>query len=500
MRRLSSILDHESLLDAILDAVIPLTGAQRALVLLQQGTQLEVARGRDVSRESLPSDAGQISLTLARRCMAQNELLEFDELSTRPDLREIKSIQLNQLFSAVCVPLRKQNQPFGVLYLDSSLPTMTPTPGDREMLEAFAAQASVCLVNADLIRELENSKVVLTRENQELIAKVQGNWRFASLIGRSEEMQKLFERLRLVKDLDLSVVLIGESGTGKELVAQALHSEGARAKQSFVPVNCGAIPANLFESEFFGHVRGAFTGANVDRPGLVEQADHGTLFLDEIGDMPIEFQPKLLRFLESGEYRRVGETRVRKSNVRVISATHRDLRKMADEGTFRADLFYRLDGVHVDLPSLRERRVDIPILIEHFFKLAVERFQRAVNGMTNRALQSLLAYPWPGNVRQLRHAIEGACALVRDGESLDVSHLQLHLPDLTVTRMVTPQLAEPSLPIALQDAMTTAERQTLTAALDRHDWNITRSAKELGISRQHLHNRIRHHGLERPKG
>ncbi|MEZ4648650.1 MAG: sigma 54-interacting transcriptional regulator [Candidatus Eisenbacteria bacterium] len=356
MRRLSSILDHESLLDAILDAVIPLTGAQRALVLLQQGTQLDVARGRDVSRESIPADAGQISLTLARRCMAQNELLEFDELSTRPDLREIKSIQLNQLFSAVCVPLRKQNQPFGVLYLDSSLPTMTPTPGDREMLEAFAAQASVCLVNADLIRELENSKVVLTRENQELIAKVQGGWKFATLIGRSEEMQKLFERLRLVKDLDLAVVLIGESGTGKELVAQALHSEGTRAKQSFVPVNCGAIPANLFESEFFGHVRGAFTGANVDRPGLVEQADHGTLFLDEIGDMPIEFQPKLLRFLESGEFRRVGETRVRKANVRVISATHRDLRKMADEGTFRADLFYRLDGVHVDLPPLRERR------------------------------------------------------------------------------------------------------------------------------------------------
>ncbi len=496
-RQLSSILNHGELLDAILDAVIPLFNAQRGMILLREGESLRVARGRDLEQEHLPADIGQISHTLAGQCLSENRIVEFDQLST-PEYKDIQSIRVNQLFSAVCCPLRRQKDPFGVLYLDSSNSSMTPAALDREILEAFAAQAAISLINSELIRDIEDRRVILARENEELRTAVQGGWQFASLIGRSEEMQTLFEKMRLVKDLDLSVVLIGESGTGKELVAQALHSEGGRSKSPFVPVNCGAIPGELFESEFFGHIMGAFTQAVKDRPGLVEQADGGTLFLDEIGDLPREFQPKLLRFLESGEFRRVGENRTRHSSVRVVSATHRDLRKMVSEGTFRQDLYYRLNGMHIDLPPLRDRREDIPLLIDHFFTKTKERFKRDIQGMTNRALKSLMDYQWPGNVRQLRHVIEGACALVREGESLDVAHLQLHLPDLKTASVPANGVADESMPKKLHDAVTAAERQCIRQSLERNDWVITKAAGELGISRQHLHNRLRLHGLVRP--
>jgi transcriptional regulator with GAF, ATPase, and Fis domain len=494
-RRLSSILDHNALLDAILDEVIPLANAERGLILLRENGELQPVRGRTGSGESLPADARLVSQTLAQTCMEENRILRYDNLSDIPELRESKSIRLLDLYSAVCLPLREKGLPFGVLYLDSSLPTLSTQSGS-ELLEAFAAQAAVCLTNAKLMGEFEETKVLLTRENQDLRAEVQGGWSFSNIIGRSPQIQRVFERVRLIKDLDISVLLLGESGTGKEMFARALHREGRRANQPFVAINCAAVPAELFESELFGHLKGSFTGATEDRPGLIEQADGGTLFLDEVGDMPLPFQVRLLRFLQSGEFRRVGERTDRHADVRIISATNQDLKALIEERKFREDLYYRLEGVRVEIPPLRDRRDDIPLLVDHYFEATRKKHPRVLTGITERAYRLLVSHPWPGNVRQLVHAVQGACALVPEGKPLDEVQLRAHLQGPTGDATAGPP--EEMNELTLHDAVSRAERDCLEATLRRHSWNITRAARDLQISRQHLHNRIRVHGLVRP--
>ena len=494
-RKLSSILDQDALLDAILDAVIPLARAERGIILMLQDGEMSSVRGRDRRGEVLNDDAVRVSKTLAQQCLEENRIRHFSDLNNAPELREVKSIRALDILSAICIPLHDKGRPFGVLYLDSHLPTL-PLRSQSELLEAFAAQASVSLSNARLLEQLEESKSILVRENEDLRAEVRGRRGFENLVGESPAMQRVFERIRLVKDLDVPVLVLGESGTGKELVARAIQSEGARSEEPFVPINCGAVPSELLESELFGHEKGAFTGATRAHPGMVEQANGGTLFLDEVGDMPLPFQLKLLRFLESGEFRRVGDAEQRHADVRVISATNRALGEMLG-GTFREDLFYRLDGVRIELPPLRERREDIPLLVSYYLEKIQERHPREIRGITERAQRFLNSYPWPGNVRQLVHALRGACALVPDGRALDESHLTSHLADLNGQPTNGKSILSDSR--NLQEIVAEAERTGIERALQDHDWNITRAAKDLGISRQHLHNRIRVHDLERPK-
>ena len=497
--RMSSALGQSTLLDTILGEVIPLADAHRGLILLADGSELQVVHGRNKDGSPLSLDLKSFSLTLARRCLEANRLIDFDNLSEREDLAEVRSIRVNDLLSAVCLPLVDKDVPFGVLYLDSPRIAVLPTDGEKRLLEAFASQLSVCLINARLIQKLEESQTVLKRENYDLRAAVKGANSFAGMIGSSPPMQNLFHRLNLVKDVNAPVLLHGESGTGKELVARALHSEGPRSDRPFVAVNCGAIPGDLLESELFGHKKGAFTGAINDQPGLVEQAHMGTLFLDEIGDMPLKSQVSILRFLELGEYRRVGGSEVQHADVRLISASNKDLNVGIEENWFREDLFFRLNVVRLDLPPLRERPEDVPLLIDNFFHKVLETFPREIKGITSGALEMLLAYHWPGNVRQLIHVIQGSCALVPDGEYLSETQLLLQLPGLESA--ISSRPTRPSgPPRLLQDAVAGAERECIAAALERHKWNITKSAQELGISRQHLHSRVRFHGLERPRG
>lgn len=236
------------------------------------------------------------------------------------------------------------------------------------------------------------------------------SWR-ARIVTQSPLMESLLAQAQLVAASDASVMLYGESGTGKELLAQAIHQASARAKKSFVAVNCGAIPENLLESELFGYVRGAFTGANKDYIGLVREADGGTLFLDEIGDMPLPLQVKLLRMLEQREVRPLGEAKLHPVNIRVISATHRNLDVEMAEGRFRSDLFYRLKVVALSIPALSERRDDIPLLARHFLHVLADRYQKEVNGFSPEAMDLLIRARWSGNVRQLLNVVEQAVAL-----------------------------------------------------------------------------------------
>jgi Nif-specific regulatory protein len=491
-RELSSILDPDRLLEAVLDGAVVLSGAQRGLLLLEDNGRLRVVQARGAAREALTPEDSTVSETLARACLRENRVIPVEDTSLLPELREARSIRALDTHAAVCVPLREHGVPRGVLYLDSSVPGLRSTPQEIPFLEAFASQAAICLMNARELRRLEESHLLLTRENETLRAEAQAGTGFAQILGRSPAMTSLFERIRLLKDTDIPVLLLGESGTGKDLVARALHTEGLRKDGPFVPVNCAGFPAELLDSLVFGHRRGAFTGAVQDNPGLVEQAAGGTFFLDEVGDMPAQMQVKLLRFLESGEFRRVGESETRRANVRVISATNADVRSMVKDRSFREDLYFRLAGIRLELPPLRNRREDLPLLVDHFLEEAIRRSPRRINGLTDRARTLLLRYPWPGNVRQLRHVIDGACALVPDGKQVDEAQLRMQLPDLS------PEDAPSSSVGTLQEASVHFEREMLESVLRRNGWNITRAAKDLGISRQHLHSRIRAHGLRRP--
>ncbi len=325
-----------------------------------------------------------------------------------------------------------------------------------------------------------------TSEIEELRRRLDGRRRVGEMIGDSPPMRELF---RMLPDLAVSaapVLIGGESGTGKELYARALHVQSPRAEKPFVTVNAAALPDTLLESELFGYRKGAFTGALMDRPGRFQEADGGTLFLDEIGELSPAFQVKLLRALESGEVTRLGDNRPRTVDVRLVSATNRDLRRLVREGGFRRDLFYRISVLPVRIPPLRERRSDIPLLLEHFRRGLRARTGKPIDGLTDDALAALYDYDYPGNVRELRNILERAFVLCR-GRSIDIGHLPLEVVGAGGRQDpgTTPATRTPA----------GGETEELRAALEANQWNRGRTARTLGISRTTLWRRMREAGL-----
>jgi transcriptional regulator with GAF, ATPase, and Fis domain len=288
-------------------------------------------------------------------------------------------------------------------------------PERFEQLRGFAAQAAVAIANARAFAELEHLREQLELERDYLREEVRDARAHGAIVGSSPALRTALEQIELVAPTDASVLVLGESGTGKELIAQAIHERSARAAAPLVRVNCAAVPRELFESEFFGHVRGAFTGAMRDRVGRFELADGGTLFLDEVGEIPLELQGKLLRVLQEATFERVGENRTRRVNVRVVAATNRHLRREVESGRFREDLYYRLAVFPIELPPLRERRGDVGALATHFLAIAERKLGRKDLRLTNRDVQALERYAWPGNVRELASVVERAAILARDG-------------------------------------------------------------------------------------
>ena len=323
------------------------------------------------------------------------------------------------------------------------------------------------------------------------------------IVGASARMQRLLRLIARVAPTDSTVLVLGESGTGKELVARSLHVLSGRARGPFVPVNVGALPETLIESELFGYVKGAFTGASGERAGLVEEADHGTLFLDEIGDMPVATQVKLLRTLENNEVRRIGENAPRLVDVRVVAATHRDLRALVAEGRFRADLYYRLNVVQIELPPLRERREDIGLLASYFLERAARRQRRGRLELTPEAMAHLERYDYPGNVRELENAIEHAVAVSERAvlESADLP-AQIRSPRLLARAGGTDAgpVAGRVAAAPERDSLSLEEvtREHVLLVLERHRGNTTSASKQLGISRTTLWRMLRRWGVARP--
>jgi DNA-binding NtrC family response regulator len=303
-----------------------------------------------------------------------------------------------------------------------------------------------------------------------------------ALIAQSAAMRPVLERISRVGPSEANVLITGEHGTGKEVVARSLHALSGRASKPLVAVNAGGLSEHLFESELFGHVKGAFTDARSDRVGRFELADGGTLFLDEIGNLALNQQAKLLRVLETGEFERVGSSKTRRANVRLFSATNASLKQLVSGGRFREDLFFRLNTVEVHLPPLRDRREDIPVLAAHFLGQQAARYHKQVSGFADAALRSLLSHPWPGNVRELDHAVERA-VLMTNSSLIGAADLGLEPPTQSSARVED---------MSLEDV----ERFLIQKALERFDGNVSQAAAALGLSRGALYRRLERYGLD----
>ncbi len=341
-------------------------------------------------------------------------------------------------------------------------------------------------------RALEHQQLV--DENRYLRDFADTAFRFENIVGASKKMRDVFDVALQVARRDSTVLLTGESGTGKELLAKAIHQNSLRASKPFITINCGAIPENLIESELFGHRKGSFTGALADHVGKVETANQGTVFLDEIGELPTNLQVRLLRVIQEREIDKIGFPRPVPVNVRIIAATNRDLRARIDDGQFREDLFYRLSVVAIELPPLRERRDDIPLLLQHFLRKHCEHYKLSIPSLTDDAVDLLTRYAWPGNVRELENVIERLVVL---GQSNVIHSEQLPLEVRQAkSRVSTINLKLPDEGIDLEEI----EREIIVQALERHDWNQTRAARYLNLSRKTLIYRMEKFGLGETPG
>ena len=330
----------------------------------------------------------------------------------------------------------------------------------------------------------------LINEVEQLQNELREKYRFENIIGNSNPMMKVLSMVSKVAKTDSTVLISGESGTGKELVAKATHLNSRRKNRSFITINCGALPENLQESELFGHVRGAFTGAIKDKRGLFQEANGGTLFLDEVGETALSTQVKILRFLQDGEIRRVGENEPLNVYVRLIAATNKDLKREIEEGTFREDLYYRLNVIPIHLPALRERRDDIPLLVNHFLKIYAERTKKNNPTVSPEAMNILMQYNWPGNVRELENVIERGLILAAKNA--------IQPEDLPATLIESEQVQNTDLEVIVggEQTLEELEKKHILSTLERVAWNQKKASDILGISTTTLWRKLKSYGIE----
>jgi len=336
----------------------------------------------------------------------------------------------------------------------------------------------------------------IKRENLALKNQLKKKYRFENFIGDSPQMNKVFKVIEKVADTDSTILILGESGTGKELVAKAIHYNSMRRDKPLIPVNCGAIPEELLESELFGHEKGAFTNAIRTRIGRFELSNGGSIFLDEIGEMSPHLQVKLLRILQEQEFERVGGTKTIKCDIRVIAATNRNLDKLVQDGTFREDLYYRLKVIPITIPPLRERRTDVPLLVHHFMENLSKSRKKKIKSISKEIIKALIEYDWPGNVRELENIIERMIILA-EGDELTIHDL----PEKIIQKPHDEEFLEPVIPedgFSLNNAINEYERLLIIRALEKADWVKNRAAKILNMNRTTLVEKIKKQGIERP--
>jgi formate hydrogenlyase transcriptional activator len=428
--RITSSLDLRDVLRAIAANIREVIHADAVAVSLPSNTDaapgklrvfaMDFPHGKGVIKEELlvtPSAAAQKAMdTLKPIVLDTRELDNFVDGTT--DIAAAEGIK------AVClIPLVNRGRVLGILA--TSRTTETPfTPEDVDFFSRASGQIAIAIENALAYQEISELKDKLAQEKLYLEEEIRTDSGFERIIGKSAALKRVLQMVETVAPSDSTVLLLGDTGTGKELIARAIHDRSRRKDRTFVKLNCAAIPTGLLESELFGHEKGAFTGAIAQKVGRLELADQGTLFLDEVGDIPIEIQPKLLRVLQEREFERLGSTHTRKVNVRLVAATNRDLEKMIADREFRTDLFYRLNVFPIRIPSLRERKEDIPLLVSYFAQKFAKQLQKQIDSVPSAAMKALTAWEWPGNIRELENFIERAVILTR-GKALEAPLTEL---------------------------------------------------------------------------
>ncbi len=491
--------DPQAMFDSALRATVRATGADRGFIVLFE--ELEKATVRSAFRlkeEDLSPDRFRISFGVIARLVQRGRPLRVQSVSVDERFQGQASIQALGLTSFVAVPIPGEESPLGVLYLDSTSSEKAFTPEDEMLLVRFAAYLSKAVGSARRSQrrgmEVEELRLALAAGMTEL----QAQYRFDALVGESPKVRGLRVTLAHIARFPYPVLVAGETGTGKEIVSKAIHANSPRKDRPFVAVNCAALPRELLESELFGHVKGAFTGADRDRPGLFRTAHQGTLFLDEIGETSEDLQRKLLRVLQEGEFVPVGAVSPQKCDVRIVAATHRDLEREVKEGRFREDLYFRLKVFRVELPPLRERPTDVPILARHLLDRAEKETASTRRELAPETLEALSKYSWPGNVRELENAMRYALAFSL--ATIRPEHLPkeiLQVPRAEVLREAMDRLGTPgSSDLKPADELWKA---LIARTLADCGWNQSEAAKQLGISRTTLRQKIRAFGLEAPR-
>jgi len=499
LQPLGARLEPSAAIEALVEATFQLLArATHVAILLRSEADRDrfaVAMARERapsgSQEARPVGALDAPAVRASRAVLRRVLADRAAVLTANALEALssESIMAGSILSILAVPLWRGEDIIGLIQADNRASIGMFSEGDLEVALVLAAQASLAIDNATLVQRLRIAEERARGENVYLKRKEQ-KIRFDNIIGDSPAMKALLAQLERVIDTRATVCIEGETGTGKELIASAIHHQSQRQEKMFVAQNCAALPENLLESELFGHKRGAFTSADSDKKGLFEIADGGTLFLDEMGEMPLTLQAKLLRVLQEGTIRSVGATTEKQVDVRIICATNRDLSAEVEKGRFRQDLYYRLMVFPIKLPTLRERREDIPLLAAHFLRRYAGEYRVELPGFTQDALDALSSYNWPGNIRELENEVQRLVIQAEPGHWIEITDLSPRLRKIegTVTRIAPKQGT-------LKEMMEQVERWLITEALREHGNNKTKTAATLGITREGLHKKLAKFGV-----
>ncbi|MFZ0132250.1 MAG: sigma 54-interacting transcriptional regulator [Desulfobacterales bacterium] len=495
-RSIHSIDNLHVMLRRILDKVTEVFGIEGASVALHDAKKREFyfirtaeglggETGEGLEKMRFADDFGVAGWVLrTRQPVMIDDVSKDDRFS--PDLDIQKDFVTH---SMICVPLKTRKDMLGVLYALNKLSGKF-TKKDLFLLEILSSTLSVAIENAILYGEIKQYAHTLELEKIRLLSELQDRFSVQGIIGSSKSMRQVFALLDKVIANTTTVYIQGETGTGKELLAKAIHYNSPLKGQPFIAENCGALSENLLESELFGHVRGAFTGAISDRKGLFEMADGGTIFLDEITDMPYSMQTKLLRVLQDGQVRPVGGSRFRQVDFRLVVSSNRDLMQEVKSGRFRDDLYYRIHVFPIVLPPLRERKEDIALLAAHFLARFAARLQQPAAHLTPQALAYLMQYEWPGNIRELENEIERALMLAGGDSEIKVDYLSARITGASETGA-----AVPSGNLTLQTAIEQMERRMIAHALKAAKQNRSQAARDLGLTRQGLLNKIKRYDI-----
>ncbi len=466
--------ETSKLLNRIMDTALGVLSAERGFIMLKShidDEDYQIVTARNLSQDAIDSIREHSSSVVHQVLQTQKSLISVDAQADER-FQGAESILIQDIHSVICTPLIYKNHLMGAIYMDRRMSKKNFTDDALDFLRAFSAQAAVAIENARLFDDLQEENKAL-REQLNMLDQ------FSEIIGRSKPIKKVFETVRSVAASTATVLLEGESGTGKELVARAIHNNSNRNEKAFIPIFCGSLSENLLESELFGHKKGAFTGANENKIGLFEEADGGTVFLDEISEVGLNVQTKLLRVIQEGEIKRVGDSQLKKVDVRIISATNKELRKEVKDGRFREDLFYRLNVINIKIPPLRERQQDILLLAEHFLKHFIYKNRKSFKGFTADAKKYLLEYDWPGNVRELENAIERAVILCHEPE-IPPEAFQL-------------QNTDPKMPLG--KTLKEINKYAIIKTIEMTNGNRTRAAEILDVSRRWLQYQLKEWGM-----